>query len=233
VAPHSPAARGALTTQGPHPGRRPLTWGVSSISPRAVLAEAMECFVPPRVASRPEPVASCSLLEDFDLVGAAPNCSVGGGGFRTLAQRGCALAAGCASPPGPAKVRLTNKTISSSPFAHLVLGLFLPLSGNQHATGAPIGFISLLMLTRVLPQTSKSQKGKKAQQASDSDLAPRPPRPHCEKSRSQDAKPTLLPNPQSYKPRLKPGAQEEPPSSELPIMGAAVRARGGHLRSGV
>ena len=34
--------------------------------------------------------------------------------------------------------------------------------GNQHAKGAPIAFISLLMLTRVLPQTSKPQKGKKA-----------------------------------------------------------------------
>ena len=46
-----------------------------------------------------------------------------------------------------------------------VVGLFLPLSGNQHATGAPIGFISLLvlMLTLVLPQTSKPHKGKKAQ----------------------------------------------------------------------
>ena len=42
------------------------------------------------------------------------------------------------------------------------------------------------------------------------DLAPLGP--IYEKSRFQDVKPTLLPNPQPYKLWVKPGAQEEPPS---------------------
>jgi hypothetical protein len=100
-----------------------------------------------------------------------------------------------------------------------------PLSSVVHRQyGAPLLSISAVQSSPFHPAPPGAAVGQGVGGGSQGPLPDHAPLgPIYEKSRFQDAKPTLLPNPQPYKPPGEPGAPEEPPSYRSWVLQLEVR----------